>query len=309
MTTLTAAELRGIWASALLPLDQSDEIDYARLDAALAVQLASGVQGIYTNGTAGEFHTLTEAEYDRLHELVTGRCADAGVPVQLGASQPSGQLSLDRIRRAARLRPAAIQVILPDWLPLHADEVRAAVHGMAEAADGVPLVLYQPPYAKTQVDPVLYGRLATEVPALIGIKVPGGDDDWYARMAEHAGGLAIFVAGHTLASGYARGAVGSYANVACLHPAGAARWYGLMRTDLSAALAAEGRLRAFFDEHIAPLAAEGYCDPALDKTLAAIGDWAPIGTRVRWPHRSVDPAVVTGLRAAATKAIPEFVGR
>jgi dihydrodipicolinate synthase/N-acetylneuraminate lyase len=180
---------------------------------------------------------------------------------------------------------------------------------MAEVADGVPLVLYNPPYAKTQVGPELFGRLADAVTALIGVKVPGGDETWYARMRDAVGGrLAVFVAGHTLATGYARGAAGAYSNVACLSPVGAVRWYEQMTADLPAALALEERLRGFLDTHIGPLARAGYCDPALDKTLAAIGGWAPIGTRVRWPHRWVDEGAVPALRAAAETAVPELFG-
>lgn len=307
---LTAEALRGVWATALLPIRPDETIDFDRLAAALDHVLASGVHGVYTNGTAGEFHTLTDAEYDRLHDLVAQRCTAAGVPFQLGASHPSGQLSLDRIARAAALAPGAIQVVLPDWLPLRPDEVLTAVERMATVADGVPLVLYNPPYAKTQVPPELYGELADEVPALVGVKVPGGDDAWYARMADAVGGrLAVFVAGHTLASGYARGAAGAYSNVACLSPAGAARWYRQITSDLPAALAFEERLRGFLDTHIAPLARAGHSDPALDKTLAAIGGWAPIGTRVRWPHRSVPEESVPALRAAAEAAVPELFSR
>jgi dihydrodipicolinate synthase/N-acetylneuraminate lyase len=308
MEALTASALRGVWATVLLPLRDDESIDLDVLATALDHVLASGVQGVYTNGTAGEFHTLTEAEYDRLHALVADRCAAAGMPFQLGASHPSGQLSLDRIARAAALRPGAIQVVLPDWLPLGQEEVLAAVERMAAVADGVPLVLYNPPYAKTRVSPELFGTLADEIPALVGVKVPGGDDAWYARMADAVGDrLAIFVAGHTLASGYARGAAGAYSNVACLSPGGAARWYAQMTTDLPAALALEERLRGFLDAHIAPLGRAGYSDPALDKTLAAIGGWAPIGTRVRWPHRWVPQEAVPALRAAAQAAVPELV--
>lgn len=307
MQPLTVAQLRGTWASVLLPIGADDAIDMARLERAVEHMLGSGLHGIYTNGTAGEFHTLSDAEYDALHELVAGRCADAGMAYQLGASHPSGQLSLSRIRRAAALRPGAIQVVLPDWLPLRDGEALDALARMAEVAGDVPLVLYNPPYAKTQVGPELFGRLAERVPGLIGIKVPGGDERWYARMAAALGDrLAVFVAGHMLASGRRLGAAGSYSNVACLSPAGAVRWYRLMGDDPEAALELESRLRRFLDRHIAPLATAGYSDPALDKTLAAVGGWTPIGTRVRWPYRWLDESEVPGLRRAARRAVPEL---
>ncbi|WP_107081896.1 dihydrodipicolinate synthase family protein, partial [Streptomyces sp. SBT349] len=302
MQTLTSRSLTGIWSPLLLPVTMSESIDFDRLDATLETVLGTGVHGVYTNGTASEFHTLTEAEYDRLHELVAARCSAAGMPYQLGASHPSGQISLARIRRAVALRPGAVQIVLPDWLPLRPSEVLAALGRMAEAADGVPLVLYNPPYAKTQVGPELLARIADELPAVIGIKVPG-----VAVAKGLTDRLSVFVAGHTLATAHREGAAGSYSNVSCMSPAGAVRWFEQMRADPPAAAELEARLRAFLDEHIAPLAAEGYCDPALDKTLCAVGDWATVGTRVRWPHRSVPEARVAALRAAAWRAVPELL--
>jgi dihydrodipicolinate synthase/N-acetylneuraminate lyase len=78
----------------------------------------AGLDGLYTNGTAGEFHCLDEAEYDLITDVVAQACQRAGVPCQLGASHMSGQISLRRIRVAAADDPAAIQVILPDWCAL-----------------------------------------------------------------------------------------------------------------------------------------------------------------------------------------------
>ncbi|HEX6357949.1 dihydrodipicolinate synthase family protein [Actinophytocola sp.] len=129
-------DLRGVWATVLLPLEANDDIDFGRLEAEVDVLLTTGVHGIYTNGSAGEFHTLGDAEYDRLHDLVATRCRAAGMPFQLGAGHPGGHRSLELIRRAAALEPDAIQVVLPDWLPLTTEEVLAAVDRMARVADG-----------------------------------------------------------------------------------------------------------------------------------------------------------------------------
>jgi dihydrodipicolinate synthase/N-acetylneuraminate lyase len=307
---LTRETLRGTWATVLLPLADDDSIDFGRLGQELAVLVGTRLEGIYTNGTAGEFHAIDEDEYDRITGLVADRCTAAGVPFQLGASHMSGQVSLGRIRRSAGYGPAAIQVILPDWCPLSADEVLFAIDRMAHAAAGVPLVLYNPPHAKTQLSPALFGRLAAEVPQLIGIKVAGGDPLWYAEMRAASGNLAIFVAGHHLASGLRQGAAGAYSNVACLTPGGAASWYQTMLTDPAEALALERALAGFLDRHIAPLQRAGYSNPALDKALAAAGGWAPIGTRTRWPYRWVPEDVASALGRAARAALPElFAGR
>jgi hypothetical protein len=45
----------------------------------------------------------------------------------------------------------------------------------------------------------------------------------------------------------------------------------------------------------------------LDKALAAIGGWAPVGTRVRWPYRSVPEERIGALRTAALTELPELL--
>jgi dihydrodipicolinate synthase/N-acetylneuraminate lyase len=304
---LTRSTLRGTWGSVLLPLAQDDSIDVGRLAAELAVLTTAGLDGIYTCGTAGEFHTLEESEYDQVTAAVATACRAAGVPYQLGAGHMSGQLSLRRIRVAAAWDPAAIQVILPDWSPLAPPEVVAAVARMAAAARPVPLVLYNPPHAKTRLSPAQFGELAAAVPELIGIKVAGGDLGWYADMRALAGGLAVFVAGHELASGLALGASGAYSNVACLSPRGAVAWYQSMLSDPAAAAELEGRLAGFLARHVRPLQQAGYANAALDKALAAAGGWAPVGSRTRWPYRWIPDETVAVLGQAARRELAELV--
>jgi dihydrodipicolinate synthase/N-acetylneuraminate lyase len=137
--------------------------------------------------------------------------------------------------------------------------------------------------------------------------VAGGDAAWFARVRAHAGDLAVFVAGHHLASAIRQGAAGSYSNVACMNPCGAVAWYRTMLSDPDAAQSLEARLNGFLERHIGPLQAAGYSNAALDKTLAAVGGWAPIGTRVRWPYRSVPPEAIAGLRRAAMEGLPELL--
>jgi dihydrodipicolinate synthase/N-acetylneuraminate lyase len=304
---LDAKNLRGNWATLMLPINAGDTIDFARLAGELDALIAAGVDGLYTNGTAGEFHTQTEAEFDAIHTLVAERCTRAGMPFQIGASHMSAQLSLDRIHRAKQWAPSAIQVILPDWFPLKEAEMIAALEQMAAAADPIGLVLYNPPHAKVVLAPAQIGRLHAAVPALVGVKVADGDAVWYAELRTHCQGLAVFVPGHHLATGVAGGAQGSYSNVACLSPAGAQRWYAQMLVNLPAALELEQRIRRFMDTEIVPyIARDGYANPALDKLLAAIGGWADVGTRLRWPYRWIDEQEAARLRPKAQALLPEL---
>jgi dihydrodipicolinate synthase/N-acetylneuraminate lyase len=307
MTPLTASTLRGVWGTVLLPLDGGDGIDGERLAAEIELLAASDLDGVYAHGTAGEFHTLDEAEFDRISRLLAAACDRADRPFQIGASHPIGQVTLGRIARTRELAPGAFQVVLPDWEALSDRECEAFLRRVATVADPVPLVLYNPPHAKTRVGPDLLVRLLDAVPALIGIKVAGGDDAWYDAMRPALERSAVFVPGHHLASGLARGAHGSYSNVAALSPAGAARWYASTRTDPAAAADLERRIGELFTRHIAPWQRRGYANPALDKFLAKIGGWCDVGLRVRWPYASIPPDAVAPARQAAHDLVPELL--
>jgi len=307
MKPLTAEQIRGNWATLLTAWNVDDTLDLPRVAAEIDTLIEMQVDGVYSNGSAGEFHAQTEDEFDRISQCLAEKCNAAHVPFQIGVSHMSAQISLERLRRVVPLAPGAVQVILPDWFPVSEAEAVSFLHRMADAAGGIGLVLYNPPHAKKVLNPAAVGRLAAEVPALVGLKTAGGDDAWYAAMRKHLGQLSVFVPGHFLATGVQRGAHGSYSNVACLHPAAAQRWAEQMQTDMESALELEQRLRRFIKDEIEPFITEGgYCNAACDRLMAMIGGWTDIGPRLRWPYRSIDATEAERLRPKAKALIPEF---
>ena len=294
----------GNWASLLLPINS---IDLMRLSDAIDVLIASGVDGLYSNGTACEFYAQSEDEFDAIQNLLAEKCVPASQPFMIGASHTDARQSLARLKRAVNLGPDAIQVILPDWQPVSLDEGRDFLLAASEAAAGIPIVLYNPPHAKRVLTP---GQLAqvTQDTSVVAIKLALGGEGWFDQARQHLGHLDVFVPGHHLATGRREGvAAGAFSNVACLSPGGAQRWTDMMANDLTRALAIEKRIQAFMTEHILPVANAGYTNAALDKLLASIGGWADVGTRLRAPYRSIDPAVAIALRPVANAMIPEIM--
>lgn len=307
MTPLDASQIRGNWATLLLSWNADDSLDLPRASDQIGALIAFGVNGIYSNGTAGEFHTLTEAEFDTLAELLAHQCEKSGMPFQIGVSHMSAQISLERLKRVTCLAPSACQLILPDWAPVSDAEAIAFLERMAEHAQGIGLVLYNPPHAKRVLTPAEIGFLAERIPALVGVKLAGGDADWYEAMDRHASSLSVFIPGHHLATGFSRGAHGAYSNVACLHPAMAQRWWERMQSDLPAALELEQRIQAFIFGHIVPFISEGgYCNGACDRLLARIGGWTDVGKSMRWPYRSIPDSEARRLRPIARECLPEL---
>ena len=117
MKPLTRETLKGVWGTLLLPLRDDDSINFELLEQELHHLIAAGVAGIYSNGSAGEFWTQSEEEFDRINGILAEVCSKAGMPFQIGASHTSPQGTLGLIHRARVLRPSGMQVILPDWLP------------------------------------------------------------------------------------------------------------------------------------------------------------------------------------------------
>jgi dihydrodipicolinate synthase/N-acetylneuraminate lyase len=308
MKPLLPSEIRGNWATLLLPINADDSIDYGLLAAEIDHFVAARVSGIYSNGTAGEFYTQTEDEFDRVNLLLAEKCERAGMPFQIGASQMSPQLSRERVRRAKALRPGAFQVVLPDWFPPSWPEIVAFLEVMAAVAAPVPLIVYNPPHAKRRLGPEEWLRLIDAVPGIAGMKVAGGDEAWYRAMQPVMARVSVFIPGHTLASGLARGAHGAYSNVACLSPAGARRWFDLCRSDPRQAQQWEERIQPFWRTHVSPLITEhGLSSSAADKSAAVAGGWLPgFGPRLRWPYRCATSAMIAGIAAAARAEVQEL---
>ena len=308
MRPFAAADIFGNWATLLLPVDERDHIDFVALADEVEAIVAAGVNGVYSNGTAGEFHTQSEVEFDRVSLLLAERCEAASLPFQIGVSHTSAQAARERLRRAKSLRPVAFQVILPDWFPATDDEAVAFLETMVAEAEPIGLVLYNPPHAKRVLAPEQIAMLARRVPGLVGVKVAPTDATWLARLGDALRQLSVFTPGHLLATHLPLGSAGAYSNVACLSPSRAQAWYELLRRDAPAGAAAQARLLRFFDRCITPyITQHRYANAAVDKLLAVMGGWAPLTTRMRWPYRSIPMEDAVGLRAAALAEIPEFL--
>jgi len=220
MKPLKFNEIYGNWATLLLATDPNGSVDFTRLSDEIDVLIASRPNGIYSNGTAGEFYTQTEEEFDKISELLAMKCEMAGIPFQIGASHMSPQISLERLKRIRHLKPGAVQVILPDWFPVSPEEAMIFLQKMESEANGISLILYNPPHAKKNLNPGEWSAIKQQIPSLEGLKVfdQNADPVWYEEVRKNNKGLSVFIPGHRLITGIRSGAHGAYSNLACLNP-------------------------------------------------------------------------------------------
>ncbi len=304
MTPLTTATLKGTWSTLLLPLSETDEIQWEHIDGQLNALAEAGVDGVYINGTACEFYSQSNEEFLRLARTTATFCEERNIPFQIGASHAHAAESLRRIEQTRELKPGAFQIILPEWTPLGWDEIIRFLKRMTDAAAPIPLVIYNPPNAQKVLTPSEWSQLASSVDTIIGIKVAGGDGKWHSEMKEVAGKLSVFVAGVRLASGVIHGcARGSYSNLACLSPKGANRWGGLIHSNPEQALEQETQILKTFDKAIAPFRGK-FSNSALDKALASAGGWTQLTSRIRWPLSSIPDSEIQNLATLFRKELP-----
>jgi dihydrodipicolinate synthase/N-acetylneuraminate lyase len=304
MKPLKSADIKGVWGSLLLPLNSDETVDWPGLERQIRYLTRSGIDGVYSNGTACEFFTQSEKEYERICELLSSLCEEAGTAFQIGASHMDWNVMASRIKTAVKYRPGAIQIILPDWFPMSDAEIAGFLEQALELAGGIGIVLYNPPHAKRVLNPQDIKKLLLPVKGILGLKTGAGDENWYASMTGVFPELSVFCPGHDMATALKRGAAGSYSNVACLSPRGTVYWYGLMKTDMEKALKLEEEIRRYMKVCIFPLMASGYAGFVMDKLNASAGNWSPLDSRVRRPYRYPENETVEKTRKGAWEILP-----
>lgn len=306
MIPLEAQQIHGNWATLLLPINDDDSINYKQLEDEIDALISFGVDGIYSNGTAGEFYNQTEEEFDQINGILSSKCNAAAMPFQIGCSHMSPKISLERLKRAKKLKPSAIQIILPDWFVPSMNEIMGFLKVMAVAADPVGLVLYNPPHAKKKLSPADFAEILNAGVPLVGCKVAGGDEQWYQDMRSLSVPFSVFIPGHHLASGISRDAHGAYSNVACLNPKMAQTWYDDIINKKGDPFELQSRVQRFMDECIVPyIVDKGYSNQAVDKFMAAVGGWTDISPKLRWPYRSIPQDDVFSVREKCAELLPE----
>ena len=139
MPNLLAA-LPGISGILVTPFDRDDRIAPERLRPIIHRAIAAGVHILTVNGNTGEFYSLTTAEAEAMVHAVAEEVAGR-VPVVAGVGRSIGDaIALARTSRAAGA--SALMVHQPPDPFVAPRGVVAYVRRIADAADGLPVVLY-----------------------------------------------------------------------------------------------------------------------------------------------------------------------
>lgn len=218
----TGHELRGLVPPLVTPFTDDDRIDLESLQRQASWLMDAGAQGLWLNGTTGEFFALNEAE--RTAAIASVRAVvppDKGFIVgQIGA--PSTREALRLAGLAADAGADFLAAVTPYYVEFDDRELTEYYREIRASVD-LPLLVYQVPMmAKTRLQIPTVLRLVEEE-IVIGIKDSSNDIGWLKGLlaaARRAGlDLRAFVGGGRLVdASILAGASGAMCAIANLVP-------------------------------------------------------------------------------------------
>ena len=303
---LTAATLQGIWAFVPTPWDAANRLDESVLRHDVQYLCGTGLDGLYTTASSGEFYAMDDDEFARLVTAVLDEARPAGTAVQVCCGGTDTRSTLRRAELACQHGAAAVQIILPFYIKLSTDQALAFMADTARACGNTPLVHYNTAHAKRTFDVDDYRRLVDTVPTLIGTKLPRGEPLWFATICEHVPQLSHFTGEYTFAADMACGASGMYSWLAVTNPALACRWYAACRDGhWDQAMDIQQKVNRY-KIHVKSRWS-GKSDAAVNKADAAMNPNMHCTLPIRAPYDSCTAADLDAARTWAGRHFPELL--
>lgn len=231
------SRFHGVFAALVTPMNQDQEIDYAKLANFTDHLIRRGVHGLVPLGSTGEYYALSPAERERVLR-VTLEAAAGRVPVLAGTNAGSTRDVVAYSKQAEALGCAGVMLAAPYYSLPRLDELFAHFQAVNKAI-GVPIMLYNYP-GRTGVDmpPEFVEKLAG-LENIRYIKESTGEMPRITELLRRCGDqLTVFCGCDTIAlESFMVGAAGWVGGVVNVLPASHAKLYELavVRKDYEAA--------------------------------------------------------------------------
>ncbi|HXK60330.1 MAG TPA: dihydrodipicolinate synthase family protein [Acidobacteriota bacterium] len=175
-----ADSYRGVFPAMVLPLQRDGEIDFESLLRQVDFLLRGRVDGLWINGTSGDFFALDDDERAEVIKVVVRHVAGR-VPVIAQVGDASTRRVISHARRALEARADAVSVTLPYYVDYSQDELKQHYRRVSDSI-GRPVYLYQlPQMSKVSLTVPSIIELAEEE-VLQGIKDSSGDMQFFYRL-------------------------------------------------------------------------------------------------------------------------------
>lgn len=138
------AQLRGVMAALLTPFDANEKLDTESLRRLVRFNIQQGIDGLYVGGSTGEAFVQSIAEREQVLEIVAEE-AKGKMTLIAHVGTVSTHESQQLAQAANRYGFDAVSAVTPFYYPFSFEEHCAHYRAVTDAADGLPMVVYNIP--------------------------------------------------------------------------------------------------------------------------------------------------------------------
>lgn len=161
-------KIQGILTPNVVPFHSDRRIHEEELRRYISWLIEKGVDGIYPNGSTGEFIRLSFEQRIRVVEIIASE-VNGRVPILAGAAEPNLDLVLEACGKYADLGCRAVSVTGPYYYKVSQDSIEHYFRELA-AQSPIDIVLYNIPQFSNEISVEVVRRLAADCPRIVGIK-------------------------------------------------------------------------------------------------------------------------------------------
>jgi 4-hydroxy-tetrahydrodipicolinate synthase len=307
--TLTRETFVGPWAGLPVAWTDEDRFDEETYRADVAACCRAGVPGVYTGGSTGEFYALELDEFRAIAQATVTVCHEHGTPCMVGCTATSTRGAMIRAACAAEIGADAIQIALPFWLPIPADQIVPFFRDVAAAAPGLALSVYETQRAKVTLTVPQHRAIKEAVPQVLMVKANDGtvgrDEEGCRALSEFVN---VFVGENVLAKLARHGACGSCSSVVYWSPRFMlGLWEHVRAQEWEAADAESAKLDGLFQFLFETWGQRGFVDTSYDRLGGVAGGFLKTSLRCRAPYPHATQQDVETWRAWCREHLPEML--
>ena len=138
---LTKEQLVGMWVSVPTEWDEEGNFDEKTFRDEVALLIDTGVHGLYTTGTTGEFYAMDWKEWTKVQDAFLAETAGK-IPVQVGANWFNTRDTIKRMRYARDKGADAVQICFPGWMEMRQEDYDQFLVDCSEAVPDIAIIHY-----------------------------------------------------------------------------------------------------------------------------------------------------------------------
>jgi len=160
--------ISGIYTPNLVPFAEDGKINESELRRMVNWLIEKGINGLYPNGSTGEFIRLSFEERKRVIQIVAEETRGR-VPILAGAAESNMDLILEACRAYADFGCEAVSITGPYYYKVSQESIEHFFRELAKRSP-IDILLYNIPQFSNEISVPVVKRLAMDCPRIVGIK-------------------------------------------------------------------------------------------------------------------------------------------